>query len=101
MTTMTINPENWITDAVEINIEGNTVEVNGETLELVWNVPELDRKGKVNWDFYRMEVHWEGRKLCTLIRFGDDTEWESWSGDLYRDHKNPHVLAAIMACNLI
>lgn len=99
MTTMTINPENWVETSTEITIKGNTVEVNGETLELVWNAPILE--DNIRWDYHSIEVRWDGRKFCTLGRFGDDTNWECFGTGIYREHKNPFALAAIMASNLI
>ena len=99
MTTMTINPQNWIDNAVEITVEGNTVTVRGETLELVQQVPILEEK--VEWDFHAIDVVWGEIKLCTLHRFGDDKAWQSSKFGIEHDYHNPHILAAIMACNLI
>jgi hypothetical protein len=36
-----------------------------------------------------------------MIRLGDSARWVSEKYGMARDHDNPHVLAAIMACNLI
>ena len=101
MTTMTINPENWIDEAAEITIKGNTVEVNGETLELVEELPFFVEVSITKFDSRTLTVMWNGQPLCRMIRLGDSASWISEKSDIARGHDNPYVLAAIMACNFI
>ena len=98
---ITFNPENWVNNSATAAIIDNTILINGNSLELVHNEPILDEEGNSKWDFYSVTVRYEGGEFCTMGRFGGDNEWECHVGDISRQHADPHILAAIMACNLL
>jgi len=106
MKTITFNPENWKDQEAKARIDGNIVYINDEKLELVQQPIIFSEINNAKYDYHSYAVMWEGQKLCTISRFGADFDddrgpWETCDAAVYRQHDNPHVLAAIMACNLI
>ena len=89
---MTINPQNWIDDTVEISINKakKTVKVIGEVLTLTF---------KKSGEFEVIAVDWNGEQFTSFIKLSDKEGGEYYCVE--REHKDPYALAAIMACNLI
>lgn len=96
---ITFSPENWVSNSAVAAIIDNTILINGNSLELTHNAPIFD--GNADWDFHTITVLYEGREFCTMTRFGKDRHWECYSSDISREHTDPRILAAIMACNLL
>lgn len=101
MTTITINPQNWVDDEMKVSIKGRNVQVHDETLTLGKEVIDRVGLGGKRFDIHTIRVTWDGQPFVTLMTDTDSDEWMCCEGDIVREHKDPAVLAAIMAANLI
>lgn len=99
--TFTFNQENWSGETATITVKNNKFEFNGYDFELGEVTVIPDEKGNKLWDFYSMDLLWEGKVWATIYRFGGDECWGFDRDDFCRTHKEPAVLCAIAAANLI
>jgi hypothetical protein len=99
MTTFTFNTSNWSGEEATIKVRNNKFSFNGYDFELRnFNTVTGDNP---KYDFHTVEFYYDGERFGTAVRFECDSEWEFNSSDFSRSHKEPAVLCAIAAANLI
>jgi hypothetical protein len=102
MTTFTFNKDNWSGEEATIKVYNNGNFVFHDHLFTVSPVSTVKSEGgDSRWDFHTIELSWDGSPWATIHRFECDSEWEFNSSDFSRSHKEPAVLCAIAAANLI
>lgn len=99
MTFITFNKGNWSGEEATINIRDNKFSFNGYDFEL--RNFNTDKGDNPKYDFHTVDFYYDGERFGTAHRFECDDEWEYNCGDFYRTHKNPAILCAIVAANLI
>ena len=101
MTNITINPQNWVDDEIKVSIKGRNVQLHDETLTLGKEVIDRGTLGGKRFDFHTIRVKWNGQIWTTLTKDTYSEEWMCCESGIVREHKDPAILAAIMAANLI
>lgn len=95
--TYTFNKNNWSGEEATIVVKDNQFEFYGYNFTLVPKTYKCEDK-----EYTDYVVHgdsWD-EPLYRLRDMGDKTFW-SYKYDIERTHKNPFILAAIMASNTI
>ena len=100
-TTYIFNKDNWSGETASITVKNSQFEFNGHNFTVGPIQTFKDKDGDNKWDYHTIELFWEGRKWADLIRFEHEPQWTFEDGDFYRSHKEPAVLCAIAAANLI
>jgi len=101
MTAFTFNKDNWSGQEATININNGAFKFHGHNFALGPVSTVKSEDGNSRWDFHTIELSWDGAVWATIHRFECDAEWEFTKGDFHRSHKEPAVLCAIAAANLI
>ena len=91
---MTINPQNWCDDSAEIEYDEAK-----KTLKVCGNILKLSFLKQGNFECLSAAL--DGQVIASAFHDPSVDEYISIEGDVQREHKNPYILMAIMACNLL
>lgn len=95
--TYTFNKSNWTGEEATIVVKDSKFEFHGYNFELVAKTWDFD--GEVMTDY---EVHGEGwDEALFKVRKDLDDGFYCQTCGIHRTHKNPFILAAIVAANTI
>ena len=98
---ITFNKSDWSGEEATIDVRDNKFTFNGYDFELRNHRTEKAEDGDPKWDFHAVEFYCDGEPFGTAHRFERDAEWDYSTSVICRTHKNPAVICAIVAANII
>lgn len=100
--TFTFNKSNWSGETATIKVSKNQFEFHGETFAIgpIEDIPDPEGTDP-KWSYSSIQLFWDGKPWQRIYRFGKDACWTFDSEGFSREHKEPAVLCAIAAANLI